>query len=388
MKYSKVLERLPRQFFADLEDKERKSREAGNDVIVLGQGNPDQPTPKHIIEALHQASNDPETHKYSPFTGIKKLKVAISEFYKREYDVDIDPDKEVAILFGGKAGLVELPICFCDEGDTVLLPDPGYPDYLSGISLAQAKSHMMPLVAENKFLPDYQAIPKDVLEESKLLFINYPNNPTGAMATKEFFEETVELAKENNIIVCHDFAYGAFGFDGNKPLSYLQTKSAKETGIEIYTFSKTYNMAGWRIGFAVGNEEVVKAIDLLQDHLYVSLFPAVQEAATVALNSSQDCVEELLALYEARKNTLIDGCKEIGWKVDAPEGSFFAWLKVPSGYTSKEFTELLFDKLHISVAPGSGFGEYGEGYVRVGLVTEEERIKEAINRLRTLDIFE
>ena len=387
LKPSKLLENLPKQFFASLVMKVNESIKNGHDVINLGQGNPDQPTPNHIIKALQNSVENPITHKYSPFRGISSLKQAIVDFYKREYDVDLDPEEEVAILFGGKAGLVELPLCLCDEGDTILVPDPGYPDYLSGIALSKTVPYTLPLIEENHFLPDYQKIPLDVLDASKILFINYPNNPTGAVATSEFFEETVQFAKNNQITVCHDFAYGAFGFDGKKPISFLQTPGSKECGIEIYTLSKTYNMAGWRVGFAVGNKEVVSAINLLQDHLYVSLFPAIQEAAATALTESQESVKELLCLYEERRNVFINGCREIGWNVTAPAGSFFAWLKVPNGFTSSEFADLLLEKAHIAVAPGNGFGEFGEGYVRVGLLTDTSRLEEAISRLKNLEIF-
>lgn len=387
LKTSKLLEQLPEQFFASLVLKVNQAVQNGFDVINLGQGNPDQPTPDHIIKALQKAVENPITHRYSPFRGTHTLKNAVAEFYKREYDVILDPEEEVAILFGGKAGLVELPICLCDPGDTVLVPDPGYPDYLSGIALSNTVPFTMPLIEENDFLPDYKLIPEEVLEASKILFINYPNNPTGAVATEQFFLDTVELAQKNNITVCHDFAYGAFGFDGKKPLSYLQTPCAKECGIEIYTLSKTYNMAGWRIGFAVGKKEVISAINLLQDHLYVSIFPAIQEAASTALLDSQQCVEELSALYEERRNVLIRGCHDIGWEVLAPAGSFFAWLKVPKGFTSQSFADLLLEKAHIAVAPGNGFGVHGEGYVRVGLLTDINRIEEAIERLKSLEIF-
>ncbi|MEH6939219.1 pyridoxal phosphate-dependent aminotransferase [Bacillus sp. JJ664] len=387
LKPSKLLENLPKQFFASLVMKVNESIKNGHDVINLGQGNPDQPTPNHIIKALQSSVENPITHKYSPFRGISSLKKAIVDFYKREYDVDLDPEEEVAILFGGKAGLVELPLCLCDEGDTILVPDPGYPDYLSGIALSKTVPYTLPLIEENHFLPDYQKIPQDVLDASKILFINYPNNPTGAVATSEFFEETVQLAKNNQITVCHDFAYGAFGFDGKKPISFLQTPGSRDCGIEIYTLSKTYNMAGWRVGFAVGNKEVVSAINLLQDHLYVSLFPAIQEAAAVALTESQESVKELLSLYEERRNVFINGCREIGWNVTSPAGSFFAWLKVPNGFTSTEFADLLLEKAHIAVAPGNGFGEFGEGYVRVGLLTDTSRLEEAISRLKNLEIF-
>jgi len=236
-------------------------------------------------------------------------------------------------------------------------------------------------------LPDFSEINPSAIEKAKLMFLNYPNNPTGACATKEFFEETVHLAKQHDICVVHDFAYGAIGFDGEKPLSFLQTDGAKDVGIEIYTLSKTYNMAGWRVAFAVGNSSVISAIELLQDHLYCSIFGGIQEAAAEALTGPQDCVQELKNLYERRRNVLIDGLKSLEWNVTAPKGSFFAWLKVPEGLTSTKFADILLEQAHIAVAPGIAFGELGEGFVRVGLLTSEERLEEAVKRISKLEIF-
>jgi aminotransferase len=384
---SELLNSLPKQFFASLVKKVSEYVEQGFDVINLGQGNPDLPTPGHIVEKLQEAAENPINHKYSPFQGFRYLKQAVADFYRREYGVTINPDKEVAILFGGKAGLVEIPQCLLNPGDTVLVPDPGYPDYLSGVALARAKIEIMPLREKNNFMPDYNELSMDALAKAKLMFLNYPNNPTGATATEEFFAETVELARQNDICVVHDFAYGAIGFDGEKPVSFLQTSGAKEVGIEIYTLSKTYNMAGWRVGFAIGNESVISSIELLQDHQYVSLFGAVQEAAAAALTESQECVRGLNQTYEQRRNVLIDGLQSIGWNVTAPKGSFFAWLKVPGRLSSEQFADILLEQAHIMVAPGIGFGEFGEGYVRVGLLTSEERFTEAVRRISCLEIF-
>ncbi|TMU87997.1 pyridoxal phosphate-dependent aminotransferase [Bacillus sp. BHET2] len=384
---AKRLDLLPQQFFASLAKTVNDAVKEGHDVINLGQGNPDQPTPPHIVEKMTEAIASPLNHKYPPFRGLSSFKEAVAAFYRREYDVELDPETEVAVLFGGKSGLVEIPQCLLNPGDGIMVPDPGYPDYLSGIALAEARMIKMPLREENGFLPDYQAHSSEELESAKLMFLNYPNNPTGAIATESFFNETVELAKQHDICVVHDFAYGAIGFDGHKPVSFLQIEGAKDIGIEIYTLSKTYNMAGWRIGFAVGNNSVIEAINVLQDHLFVSLFGAIQEAATTALLSSQDCVTELVATYEERREVLITGLKEIGWDVVAPQGSFFAWLKVPEGFTSVEFSTYLLEKIKVAVAPGVGFGECGEGYVRVGLLTTNARIKEAITRIESLELF-
>lgn len=387
MDYSEKLKSLPTQFFANLVGKVNKAIEDGRDVINLGQGNPDQPTPKHIVQALQKAVEDPNTHKYSPFRGLLELKEAVCDFYKKEYDVDVDPVREVAILFGAKAGLVELPMCLLNPGDLMLLPDPGYPDYLSGVVLAGVEYELFPLKAENHFLPDYNAISSDVLDAAKLLYLNYPNNPTGAVANLDFFNQTVKLAKKHEITVMHDFAYGAIGFDGKKPVSFLQTDGAKDIGVEMYTLSKTYNMAGWRVGFAVGNPTIIEAINLIQDHLYVSLFPAVQKAAIAALSGDQTCVKELVARYESRRNAFVDACKQIGWDVTAPKGSFFAWLPVPDGFTSQSFADYLLDAADVAVAPGNGFGKYGEGFIRVGLLMDESRLVEAVQRIGNLGVF-
>lgn len=379
--YSDTLLRLPEQFFAKLVQKIQPYYEAGYDMINLGQGNPDQPAPDHVVTALQTACVNPTYHKYSPFRGYPFLKKAIVDYYKREYDVDLDPEKEVAVLFGAKTGLVEVSQCLLNPGDYALVPDPGYPDYESGIAIAGAEKYMMPLDSENEFLPVYENIPKDVMEKAKLMFLNYPNNPTAGIATPEFFEETVRVAEEHNYCVVHDFAYGTIGYDGKKPISYLQTKGAKDVGIEVYTLSKTFNMAGWRVGFALGNAEVIEAINVLQDHYYVSLYGGIQEAAAAALNGPQNCVSDLMDMYEDRRNAFISKLQEHGYEVEAPKGSFFAWLPVPEGYTSESFTDMLLERAHVIVAPGNGFGDNGEGYVRVGLLCEKDRLIEAAERI-------
>ncbi|MFS0781996.1 pyridoxal phosphate-dependent aminotransferase [Bacillus sp. 1P06AnD] len=381
MQHSQRLQQLPSQFFSSLVQKVNKAINEGRDIINLGQGNPDQPTPTAIIEELYASAKKPKNHGYSPFRGLISFKDAICQFYKREYNVDLDRDKEVAILFGGKSGLVQLPLCFCNEGDVVLAPDPGYPDYLSGIALAKAAPFFMPLEQKNNYLPDYSLIPKHIADKAKLVFLNYPNNPTGACSTDSFFQDTVTFARENEIGVIHDFAYGAIGYDGNKPLSFLQSDGAKDVGIEIYTLSKTFNMAGWRVGFAVGNEQMIEAINLLQDHLYVSLFPAIQDAAAKALLECREEVIELVGLYEKRRNTFIESCRKIGWEGHSPEGSFFVWMPVPEGFTSEAFSDRLLELADVAVAPGIGFGPCGEGYVRIGLVEPEERLLEAVARI-------
>ncbi|WP_458123051.1 aminotransferase class I/II-fold pyridoxal phosphate-dependent enzyme [Paenibacillus sp. Z3-2] len=384
---SDVMAQLPTQFFATLVQNVNREIASGQDVINLGQGNPDTPTPPHIVKTLQESAENPLYHKYSPFRGYSFLKEAVAKRYKEDYNVDLDPETEVAILFGGKTGLVQLPQVLLNPGDTVLVPDPGYPDYWSGVALAKANMSFMPLLESNAFLPDYEAVTAEDREKAKLMFLNYPNNPTSATAPLSFYEDTVEFALQNQIVVASDFAYGAIGFDGHRPVSFLQAPGAKEVGIEFYTLSKTYNMAGWRVGFALGNAEIVSKINLLQDHIYVSLFGGIQAAATEALTGSQECVASLVSRYESRRNAFYDALSSIGWQASKPAGSFFSWLPVPAGYTSASFADLLLREAKVAVAPGIGFGSHGEGYVRAGLLSDENRLCEAVERIGKLNLF-
>ena len=387
MEASDIIKRLPTQFFASLVAKVNQAAAKGYDLINLGQGNPDLPTPKHIVAEAQRAVAEPIHHKYPPFQGRIELKEAVAEWYRKEFDVKLDPEEEVAIVFGGKTGLIEVAQVLLNPGDVCLVPDPGYPDYWSGVALTGARMSFMPLLAEKQFLPDYSKLPTSDLQAAKLMYLNYPNNPTSATASSSFFEETVQWADQHKIVVCHDFAYGAIGFDGVKPISFLQTPGAKDVGVEVYTLSKTYNMAGWRVGFVVGNKEIVRLVNLLQDHLFVSLFGAVQMAAAHALTSSQACVKELVDTYQNRRDVLFTGLQRIGWNASPSKGSFFAWLPVPDRFNSVSFADYLLEQAHIVVAPGIGFGNHGEGYVRVGLLTSEERIHEAVLRLEKLNLF-
>lgn len=379
--------KLPEQFFASLVAKANARAASGRDVINLGQGNPDLPTPNNIVDRLKHAADNPLYHKYPPFRGYPFLKQAVAHRYQEDYGVELDPDKEIAILFGGKSGLVELSQCLLNPGDVCLVPDPGYPDYWSGVALAGAEMAFLPLSAANAFLPDYASVPQETLKRAKLMFLNYPNNPTAATADAGFYADTVSFAAKHGIVVASDFAYGAIGFDGRRPVSFLQTPGAKDVGIEFYTLSKSYNMAGWRVGFAVGNAQVVEMINLIQDHMYCSLFGGIQEAATEALSGPQDSVRELVATYERRRDTLYGALSEIGWEAAKPAGSFFCWLPVPKGRTSVSFANLLLEQADIVVAPGTGFGANGEGYVRLGLLTGEDRLKEVAARIGKLGLF-
>lgn len=386
---SELLDHLPKQFFANLVAKVNRKIAEGVDVINLGQGNPDKPTPEYIVKSTQKWVANPQTHKYSLFRGLPAFKQAAANFYKEKYGASLDPEKEVAILGGSKIGLVELPWALMNPGDTYLLPDPGYPDYLSGAALGQVNFETVPLLAENNFLPDLQAIPEEVAHRAKFFYLNYPNNPTGAVATKEFYQELVAWAKKYHVGIISDFAYGAIGFDNQAPVSFMETPGAKEVGIEFYTFSKTFNMAGWRIAFAVGNQDIIGALNLIQDHLFVSLFPALQDAAIDALQDPQrdGAIKQIVDRYQKRRDAFIDAAAEIGWQAFVPRGTFYAWMPVPDGYTSESFADKLLNEAGVAVAPGNGFGKHGEGYVRIGLLIEPDRLVEAVQRIGQLHLF-
>lgn len=384
---SQLMQGLPRQFFARLVQQVNARIAAGHDVINLGQGNPDAPTPAAIVQAAQAAVANPANQRYGNFRGQAAFKAAAAEFYQREYGVTLDPSTEVAVLGGSKIGLVELPLALLNPGDTLLLPDPGYPDYWSGVALAQAKLALLPLDPARGWLPDYQAVPAATADAAKLLYLNYPNNPTGATAPLGFYEETVAFAAAHQIAVVSDLAYGAIGFDGQRPVSFLQAPGAASVGVEFYTLSKTYNMAGWRVGFAVGHPDLIAAINHLQDHLFVSIFPALQDAGVEALLGSQDAVSALVARYEARRNAWFAAADAIGWHAKPSAGSFYAWMPVPAGCTSESFTTLLLEEADVAVAAGNGFGDRGEGYVRIGLLVSPERLEEAATRIGRLGLF-
>ncbi|TCI54194.1 aminotransferase class I/II-fold pyridoxal phosphate-dependent enzyme [Exiguobacterium sp. SH1S21] len=377
---SKLLKTLPPQHFVGLAAEVAALERSGRDVIRLGQGTPDLPTPAPICEALQTALLDPATHQYGPFRGQTRLKQAVATFYQTEYGVALDAETEVAILIGSKSGLITLPQCVLEPGDGMLLPNPGYPDYISGARLAGAVVHDLVLREENGYLPDYETLDP---QGARLMYLNYPGNPTGAVASPAFFDDTVRFANKHDLMVVHDFAYGSIGFDGHVPPSFLQAPGAKDIGIEVYTMSKAFNMSGWRVAFAVGNRDIIEAINTYQDHVHVSVFSAIQEAAIAALESPRSLRDDLSRLYEARRDRLVDGLRQAGWDITAPSGSFFVWAKVPDG-DAKSFSHKLLHEAGVAVTPGYFFGSEGERYVRFGLVSAEPKIDEAVERIEKL----
>jgi len=378
------IKRLPPYLFVEIDRIKKKAISEGRDIIDLGVGDPDKPTPMHIIEHLYEAARNPENHRYAMDMGLLQLREAIARWYKHRFNVELDPETEVLPLIGSKEGIAHIPLAFINHGDEVLIPDPCYPPYKSGTIFAGGVPYLMPLLAENDFLPDLEAIDYQVAKRSKIMFINYPNNPTSAVATEDFFRKVVSFAEENNIIVCHDAAYSEMSFDGYKPSSFLQQEGAKEIGVEFHSLSKTYNMTGWRLGFVCGRPEVISALRTVKSNIDSGIFQAVQFAGIVALEGEQTHIDELNTMYQKRRDVLVDGLNNLGWKVAKPKATFYVWIPVPSGYTSNELTKSLLEKADIVTTPGVGFGPNGEGYIRMALTVSEERLKEAVERIKRL----
>lgn len=384
---SQRFQNLPAQFFARITRTAREMAAAGHDVINLGQGNPDLPTPAHIVERLVREARDPKNHGYSPFDGLPVLKEAVAEWYRRRFGVQVDPYREVAILIGAKLVLQEISLILLEPGDLALVPDPGYPDYLSGIALAGASPYPVPLVAENGFAPDLAALPADVAARARLLFLNSPGNPTGAVYPRSVIESAIAFARDHGTALAFDAAYHDLVYDGREPISFLQFPGAREVGIEIHTLSKSFNMAGWRIGFCAGNPELIGQINLLQDHLNCSQFPAIQLAAAEALLGPYEPVLALRDEYQRRRDAFVGACHRFGWPVTPSAGSFFVWCPTPAGLSAEAFAQRVLEEAHTVVAPGTAFGAHGEGYVRVSLTAPAERLVEAAERIGRLGLF-
>ncbi|MDR3256138.1 MAG: LL-diaminopimelate aminotransferase [Endomicrobium sp.] len=379
--YNEKLKKLSPYLFIEIDKKKKEAIERGADIISLGVGDPDLPTPKHIIKSMQEAVTRSENHQYPFGAGLLSYRKAVAEWYKKRFNVDLSAD-EVCALIGSKEGIGHMHLGFINPGDVVLIPEPGYPVYNTGTIFTEGVPYFMPLLEKNDFLPDLGAIPSDILKKAKLIFINYPNNPTAAVAPKEFYLELIEFAKKNNIIVAADAAYSEIYYDENeKPSSFLEFFGAKEIGVEFHSLSKTYNMTGWRIGWVCGNKDVVAGIAKVKDNYDSGVFQAVQEAAITALTSSQKCVEDARKMYKERRDALVEGLQKLDWKVNLPKASFYVWAKVPEGYTSSQVVAKLLDEAAIICTPGNGMGKSGEGYVRFALTVNVPRIKEAIARI-------
>jgi LL-diaminopimelate aminotransferase len=356
--------------------------EKGVDLIDMSVGDPDMPTPSHIVESMKRAVEKPEHHRYPSYEGMLSFREAVSEWYKRNYNVSVDPKSEVLSLIGSKEGIGHVPLAFIDPGDTALVPSPGYPVYPVSVLFAGGESYIMPLEEKNGFLPDLKSIPQKILVSTKLMFINYPNNPTAAVVTRQFYHDVINLADKYNIIVCHDAAYSEIFFDGERPLSFMQMDGAKSVGIEFHSLSKTYNMTGWRIGFAVGNRDVIGGLGKIKTNLDSGVFQAIQEASIRALNTDEGLLSEIREAYQARRDVLYEGLRDMGISVSKPKATFYLWAKVPDGYDSSSFVTHLLENAGVLTTPGNGFGDPGEGYVRFALTVSVARIKEAVERIK------
>ena len=377
------LKELPPYLFAEIDRAKKEAIAQGRDIINLGVGDPDIPTPQHIIEALNEAVKDPANHRYALDQGMDSFRQAIAKWYRKRFDVGLNPDTQILPLIGSKEGIAHIPIAFVNPGDVVLHTEPNYPPYKTAAILALGKPYALSMFEENNFLPNLKKIPKAILKKSKLIFINYPNNPTAAIADKKFYKEVIEFAKKNKIIVCSDAAYSEIAYDGYQPPSILEVDGAFDCCVEFHSLSKTYNMTGWRIGWVAGNAEVVAALGKVKTNIDSGIFSAIQVAGVTALTGPQYCIDEANEVYRQRRDILVDGLSKLVWKVARPKATFYIWARLPKGHSnSRKFARLLLDKADIVVTPGIGFGATGEGYIRIALTVSKERIREAVERIR------
>ena len=380
MRIASRLDRLPPYMFAELDRKIEEKRAAGVDVISLGVGDPDTPTPEHVVEALREAATDPATHRYPSYFGMPELRRAIAGHYRERFGVELDPDAEVQPLIGSKEGLAHLPIAFVDPGDEALVPDPGYPVYASSTTLAGGTPVAFPLHADRGFLPDLDAMPTG--DRARILWMNYPSNPTAAVADLAFLERAVAFAREHDLLLVHDAAYSEMTYEGYVAPSVLQVPGAKDVAIEFGSVSKTHNMTGWRVGWAVGSPEAVRALAQVKTNIDSGIFDAVQRAAIAAITGPQDHLERLRALYQKRRDVVIATLNDLGWDLEPPKGSFYIWFPTKGGMGSAEFCDLVLERTGVVISPGSGYGAGGEGYARISLTVPDDRLQEAMDRFR------
>lgn len=378
---AKRVKDLPPYLFATIDRMKEKAVAKGVDLIDLSIGDPDTPTPNHIVEAMRKAVRNPAHHQYPSYAGMLSFRQAVADWYKRRFHVTLDPKTEVVSLIGSKEGIGHMPLAFVNPGDYVLIPSPGYPVYPTAALFAGGMGYEMPLLEKNSYLPDLQKIPKYVLRKAKLMFINYPNNPTSACADRAFYKKLVGFAAENNILICHDAAYSEMYYSRERPLSFLEVPNAKHVGIEFHSLSKTYNMTGWRIGFAVGNRDAVAGLGKIKTNIDSGIFQAIQEAGIAALKTKDSELKKIRMMYRERRDVLYGGLKRLGLELYKPKATFYLWVKCPQGFTSMDFTAHLMNKAGILTTPGNGFGAPGEGYIRFALTVPVNRMKEAVERI-------
>jgi len=381
MKVSKRISELQPYLFVEISKKIAEKRAKGEEVISFAIGDPDIPTPPHIIERLCREAQDPDNHRYPESAGLPELSEAIAEWYQKRFDILLNPETEVLPLIGSKEGIAHIAFCYIDSGDYALVTDPGYPVYSISTLLAGGEVHYLPINEKNNYLPDLNSVPQEVLENTKMLWINYPNNPTAAVADLDFYNQVVEFAGKNDIVVCHDGPYSEVAYDGYQPVSFLQAEGARDVGVEFHSLSKSYNMTGWRIGMVVGNAEIVGALRTLKSNLDSGIPQAIQYMAIEALKGPQDCIAEHNAIYQRRRDLVVEVLENIGLEVKTPKASLYVWAKVPEGYNSVEFTANLLDQVSVAVTPGVGYGKNGEGYVRLSLTISDAALVKGLSKL-------
>lgn len=386
MRIAERIRNVPPYLFAEIDKKKEAAIEKGVDIINLGIGDPDQPTPVHIVEQLAASVHDPKTHNYPPYEGTRAFRIAVAEWYSNRFGVNLDPQKEVISLIGSKEGIAHVFLGFIDPGDVSLIPDPAYPVYKTGTLLANGEPYSMPLLEQNGYLPDLNKIDKKKAEKAKLIFLNYPNNPTGAIASKDYFKEVIDFARKYDLLICHDFAYSELAYDGYKAPSILEVDGARDVSLEFHSLSKTYNMTGWRIGFAVGSQEAISALSIIKTNVDSGIFKAIQEAGITALTGPQDHIPKLIDMYAERRDVVINGLNQLGWQIDSPKATFYIWVSTPKNMKSIDFANDVLERTGIIVTPGIGYGQYGEGYIRIALTVDVPRLEEAMKRLKRANI--
>lgn len=375
---------LPPYLFAELDRLKKEVQQTGVDVISLGIGDPDLPTPGNIVARLQQAAADPTNHRYPDYEGLDRFRAAATGWYRRRFEVLLDPAREACALIGSKEGIANFPTAVVDPGDIVLIPDPGYPVYYSGCVFNGAKPYFMTLRKQNAFLPDLGGIPSEVAQRAKVIWLNYPNNPTAATAERGFLQDAVNFCLRNDIILAHDFAYSEIAFDGYRAPSVLEVDGARECAVEFHSLSKTYSMTGWRVGFVVGNADAIAALGKVKTNMDSGVFQAVQEAAIAALEGGEDTLGEYCSIYQQRRDLMVDALQRLGLECERPRATFYVWATVPKGFTSVSFTERVLRETGVVITPGSGFGKGGEGFVRFSLTVPSERLREAVERIGAL----
>ncbi len=382
MQFAKRLEQIPPYLFAEIDRKRDEMVAKGVDIINMGVGDPDRPTPDHIVKAMHEGIDDPSTHNYPPYQGTQDYREAVAAWMERRFGVTgLNPATEVVSSIGSKEAIHNTFLAFVDPGDYTLISDPGYPVYRTSTIFAGGTPHSIPLLPERGFLPDLAAIPEEIARKAKLLWINYPNNPTGGLATLEFFAELVDYCKRFDILLCHDHAYSEMAYDGYKPPSVLQVPGAKDIAIEFHSLSKSYNMTGWRVGFVVGNAQGIKGLGQVKTNVDSGVFKAIQRAAIAGLSTTESELQAVMSVYQKRRDIIVKGLQSLGWQIQAPKATLYVWAPVPKGFTSAEFVTLLLEKCGIIVPPGNGYGAAGEGFFRIALTVPDDRMHEAIQRM-------